>query len=153
MESSLHQAPPSMGFSRQEDWSGLPFPSPGNLPKPGIEPRSLTVDRRFTIWAITILKPSKISFYCLFFRFLLCSFFSFSNVKKELSIPISQPPVSLQPSPWPICTWPLLLIRLPRTFQLPNPPHPEMEQDSVVLVPAASSPLPACCLWKTLAKE
>ena len=35
-----HQAPPSMGFSRQECWSGLPFPSPGDLPKPGIEPRS-----------------------------------------------------------------------------------------------------------------
>ena len=35
-----HQAPPSMGFSRQEYWSGLPFPSPGDLPNPGIEPRS-----------------------------------------------------------------------------------------------------------------
>ena len=35
-----HQAPASMGFSRQEYWSGLPFPSPGNLPDPGIEPRS-----------------------------------------------------------------------------------------------------------------
>ena len=34
------QAPPSMGFSRQEYWSGLPFPSPGDLPEPGIEPRS-----------------------------------------------------------------------------------------------------------------
>ena len=33
-----YQAPPSMGFSRQEYWSGLPFPSPGNLPYPGIEP-------------------------------------------------------------------------------------------------------------------
>ena len=31
------QAPPSMGFSRQEYWSGLPFPSPGDLPDPGIE--------------------------------------------------------------------------------------------------------------------
>ena len=31
---------PSMGFSRQEYWSGLPFPSPGDLPDPGIEPRS-----------------------------------------------------------------------------------------------------------------
>ena len=31
---------PSMGFSRQEYWSGLPFPSPGDLPNPGIEPRS-----------------------------------------------------------------------------------------------------------------
>ena len=35
-----HQAPPSMGFSRQEYWSGLPFPSPGDLPNPGIKPRS-----------------------------------------------------------------------------------------------------------------
>ena len=35
-----HQAPPSMGFSRQEYWSGLPLPSPGDLPNPGIEPRS-----------------------------------------------------------------------------------------------------------------
>ena len=43
MDSSLHQAPPSMGFSRQEYWSGLPFPSPENLPKPGIKPRSLTL--------------------------------------------------------------------------------------------------------------
>ena len=37
-----HQAPPSMGFSRQEYWSGLPFPSPGDFPDPGIEPRSPT---------------------------------------------------------------------------------------------------------------
>ena len=34
------QAPLSMGFSRQEYWSGLPFPSPGDLPDPGIKPRS-----------------------------------------------------------------------------------------------------------------
>ena len=34
-----HQAPLSMGFSRQEYWSGLPFPSPGDLPNPGMEPR------------------------------------------------------------------------------------------------------------------
>ena len=34
------QAPLSMGFSRQEYWSGLPFPSSGNLPDPGIEPMS-----------------------------------------------------------------------------------------------------------------
>ena len=37
---SGYQAPPSMGFSRKEDWSVLPFPSPGNLPDPGMEPRS-----------------------------------------------------------------------------------------------------------------
>ena len=35
-----HQAPPSMEFSRQEYWSGLPFPSPGDLPDPGIKPGS-----------------------------------------------------------------------------------------------------------------
>ena len=34
------QAPPSMKFSRQEYWSGLPFPPPGDLLNPGIEPRS-----------------------------------------------------------------------------------------------------------------
>ena len=38
-----YQASPSMGFSRQEYWSGLPFPSPGDLPNPGIEPRSLAL--------------------------------------------------------------------------------------------------------------
>ena len=47
------QTPPSMGFSRQEYYSGLPFPSPGDLPNPGIEPRSpaLWADA-FTLWAI-----------------------------------------------------------------------------------------------------
>ena len=35
-----YHASPSMGFSRQEYWSGLPFPSPGDLPNPGIEPGS-----------------------------------------------------------------------------------------------------------------
>ena len=35
-----HQTPLSMGFPRQEYWSGFPFPSPGNLPDPGMEPTS-----------------------------------------------------------------------------------------------------------------
>ena len=35
-----HQAPLSMGFPRQEYWSGLPFPPPGDLPHPGIKPVS-----------------------------------------------------------------------------------------------------------------
>ena len=35
-----YQALPSIGFSRQEYWSGLSFPSPGDLPDPGIEPKS-----------------------------------------------------------------------------------------------------------------
>ena len=37
-----YEAPPSMEFSRQEYWNGLPFPSPGDLPHPGIKPRSPT---------------------------------------------------------------------------------------------------------------
>ena len=39
-----HQASPSMGFSRQEYWNGLPFPSPGDLPDPGMEPGSLALE-------------------------------------------------------------------------------------------------------------
>ena len=46
------QAPLSLGFFRQEDWSGLPFPPPGDLPDPGIEPTSpvspALADRFFT---------------------------------------------------------------------------------------------------------
>ena len=40
MDSSLLGSP-VMGFPRQEHWSGLPFPSPGDLPIPGVEPTSL----------------------------------------------------------------------------------------------------------------
>ena len=42
-----HQAPLGMGFSRQECWSGLPFPTPGDLPNPGIEPTSPILAGRF----------------------------------------------------------------------------------------------------------
>ena len=38
-----YQAPLSLGFSKQEYWSGLPFPSPEDLPDPGIEPRPPTL--------------------------------------------------------------------------------------------------------------
>ena len=55
-----HLAPPPMGFSRQEYWSGLPFPSPGDLPNPGIKPRSpalqadtLTSEPPGTVWITT----------------------------------------------------------------------------------------------------
>ena len=44
---AAHQAPLSMGFPRREYWSGLPFPSPGSLPNPGIKPRSPTLAGRF----------------------------------------------------------------------------------------------------------
>ena len=42
-----HQARLSMGFPRQESWSGLPFPSPGDLPNPGIETTSPALAGRF----------------------------------------------------------------------------------------------------------
>ena len=50
------QAPLSMEFSRQEYWSGLPFPSPGDLPSPGIEPKSL----RFLLWQVDSLPVSSL---------------------------------------------------------------------------------------------
>ena len=53
-----YQAPQSMGFSRQECWSGLPFPSPGGLPDPGIEPRSPTMQ------ADTLPSEPQVSYKC-----------------------------------------------------------------------------------------
>ena len=50
-----YQAPPSMGFSRQEYWNGLPFPSPGDLPEPGIKPRSPALGAD----ALTSVPPGK----------------------------------------------------------------------------------------------
>ena len=51
-----YQAPPSMELSRQEYWSGLPFPSPGDLPNPGIEPGSPS----FQADALTSEPPGKV---------------------------------------------------------------------------------------------
>ena len=50
-----HQAPLSMEFSRQEYWSGLPFPSPRDLPNPGIEPMSPALAGGF----FTTMPPGK----------------------------------------------------------------------------------------------
>ena len=47
MNCVVHQTPLSMEFSRQEYWSGLPFPTPGDLPDPGIEPASPVLAGRF----------------------------------------------------------------------------------------------------------
>ena len=52
-----YQAPPSMEFSRQEYWSGLPFPSPGDLPNPGIEPEPGSPE--FQADALTSEPPGK----------------------------------------------------------------------------------------------
>ena len=64
-----YQAPPSMDFSRQEYWTGLPFPSPGDLPDPGIEPRSSA----FQADNLTSEPPGK--FLCLLFHLMLKIFF------------------------------------------------------------------------------
>ena len=54
-----YQASQFMGFSRQEYWSGLPFPSPGDLPDPGIEPRSLALQAD----ALPSEPPGKLAMY------------------------------------------------------------------------------------------
>ena len=64
----VHQAPPSMGFSRQEYWSGLPFPPPGDLPNPGIEPRSPTLQAD----ALTSAPPEKpFCFFNLYTKYIM----------------------------------------------------------------------------------
>ena len=59
----VYQAPLSMGFSRQEYCSGLPFPSPGDLPDPGIEPRSPALQADALI-SQPPGKPQECSNYC-----------------------------------------------------------------------------------------
>ena len=75
-----HQAPPSMGFSRQEYWSGVPFPSPEDLPDPGIEPRSPALEAD----ALTSEPPGKQSktyFYTVISRLPFFSRFEKKKVK------------------------------------------------------------------------
>ena len=53
------QAPLSMGFSRQESWSGLPCPSLGDLPDPGIEPASLSSNLHWQASSLPLASPGK----------------------------------------------------------------------------------------------
>ena len=73
----VYQAPLFLGFSRQEYWSGLPSPSPGDLPDPGIEPRSLSsppLAGGFFTWEAgkafleEVLKRFCIHFFFFFFK-------------------------------------------------------------------------------------
>ena len=57
------QAPPSMEFFRQEYWSGLPFPSPGDLPNPGIKPPTPALAGGFFATSTTLEAPY---FFCTF---------------------------------------------------------------------------------------
>ena len=76
---AAHQAPLSMGFSRQEHWSGLPFPSLGDLPYSGIEPGSPTLQatlptelpRKLT-WKTDLGNPLLIALFTCFYFLSLC---------------------------------------------------------------------------------
>ena len=79
------QAPLSMGFSRQEYWSGLPFPSPGGLPDPGIEPRypvlqadSLPTELQGKLLILRV-KREKLFFFLLFIFIYFLNFILFLN--------------------------------------------------------------------------
>ena len=81
-----YQAPPSMGFSRQEYWSGLPFPSPGDLPDPGIEPRSPALEAD----ALTSEPPGKAwdnLNMCIISAVLIASVVSYSLGLMDSSLP------------------------------------------------------------------
>ena len=74
-----------MGFSRQEHWSGLPFPSPGDLPDPGIEPRSPTLKAD----ALTFEPPgfSDIKMMSIFFNQFYCGpVLLFSSISFQWSL-------------------------------------------------------------------
>ena len=74
----VHQAPLSMEFSRQEYWSGLPFPSSGDLPDPGIEPLGLLYWQTDSLPLSHQGNPNKLRYVlCLWIRW-------FSNVRISL---------------------------------------------------------------------
>ena len=58
-ETTAHQAPLSMGFSRQEYWSGLPCPPPGDLPDSGIKPASLTANLHWQAGSLPLAPTEK----------------------------------------------------------------------------------------------
>ena len=117
------QAPLSMGFSRQEYWNGLPFPSPGDLPDPGIEPEFPALAGRF-FPAETPLGS------------LQNQMFSHSSGSQKPDIEVSAGPPSL----WRL--WEKMLTCL---FQLPGWPAILSIGDYIALVSASecTSPFPS----------
>ena len=100
-----HQAPPPMGFSRQEYWSGLPFPSPGNLPSPVIKLVPLALAGRF--FTIDPLgKPSNSLMGCKILTLQNCPSFK-SNVYLQFVCHISAWPLHLSKFPSTSLTFPL----------------------------------------------
>ena len=57
---AAHQAPLFMGFSRQNYWSGLPCPPPGDLPNPGIEPQDLFCLLLWQVGSLPLVPPGKL---------------------------------------------------------------------------------------------
>ena len=101
-----HQAPPSMGFSKQEYWSGLPCAPPGDCPTPGTEPASYVscIDRQvlyhwchFVTWPIfsCMLSTFSIKFFSLliivFFKYwslIISTFNVISDSDSDASLPL-----------------------------------------------------------------
>ena len=76
------QAPSSMGFSRHEYWSGLPLPSPGDLPNPGVEPQVSCIASRFFFTAKPLGTP--------FCTYITSQFFKCSNSYMWLDITVTE---------------------------------------------------------------
>ena len=81
-----HQAPLPMGFSRQEYWSGLPFPSPGDLPHPEIEPGSPALQAD-SLLSETPGKPPNHSYIHVYLLFFLRSFSHIGHYRVFSGIP------------------------------------------------------------------
>ena len=80
-----NQAPLSMEFSRQECWSGLPFPPPGDLPKPGTEPMSVTYLALTGVFFTTGLPGKPIKIWARYFHvFVFAVLFLFLHVLYHL---------------------------------------------------------------------
>ena len=84
-----HQTLLSMGFSRQEYWSGLPLPSPGDLPHPGIEPRTpaLQIDSLPTeLWGKTLQRCTSVTIIKIRFYFILSWHYQLGRHKHNFAI-------------------------------------------------------------------
>ena len=125
-----HQPPPSMEISRQEYWSGLPFPSPGDVPNPGIEPMSPTLQAD-TLAPEPPGKPSSVH---------MRESFIFSTYESLVRYIYLQ---NTSPIPWLVfslssCLFPFLLILTQRSLltaweRLLPTSMPQMEFDILVL--------------------
>ena len=88
-----HQAPLSIEFSRQEYWSGSPFPSPGDLPKPGIEPGSLAL-QAYSLKSNPLTEAHKVTIWP---NNHIPRYISQSNIHEKPVHKFSQPHYSQQP--------------------------------------------------------